>query len=99
MAHCYACKNKLETLSEDFETDFQYRKALWIGFHGAYGMFIESKTFTDSKETDVIKDASYEAVICEDCANDLCGKIDWMRELIQLNQPSDNTDNETNTPE
>lgn len=82
MTKCYACKNDLKP-ELDENTDYQFDNALWIGLFGGDGMFIEDKYYAGEKETDIINNASKEAVICHECAHDLCEKVEWLNKLIE----------------
>lgn len=67
--HCYACGATLESATGS-DTDCQFDNALDIRFLGGYGMFVDPI------------DTKYEAVICHDCAHELCDKIPWIHKLI-----------------
>lgn len=72
---CYACEVELEP-EGGFTTDYQFDNALWIGFHGGYGMFIDTM-----QRTEILK-AQEEAVICHECAHALCDKVPWISKLL-----------------
>jgi hypothetical protein len=80
---CASCGKTLASVFDDDanENDFQQSDALWIGFFGGYGMFIEEPDH-DRKATDHINDASYEAVICHDCAHKLCNENQWIAGML-----------------
>lgn len=114
--NCKGCGKKLEpefTFKGEAETEYQFDNALWLGFHGGYGMFTDFLDFptnmddaylTDSNGDllllggEVVLNAQYEpeyeeertlpgrpgieAVICHECAHDLCDKVQWIAELI-----------------
>jgi hypothetical protein len=62
---------------------YQLNNALWIGFHGTYGMFIEEREAQyEDKPTDVLKHADKEAVLCHDCATRLCYEEPWLFDLL-----------------
>ena len=40
--YCYACEAVLKPDSACPDTEYQFDNALWIGFHGGYGMFVDN---------------------------------------------------------
>lgn len=83
MTNCISCGEKLKSVFEDQDALYQFDNALWIGFYGGYGMFIESKEMNGiESSTNVLKSSDAEAVLCHDCAHDLCKKIPWIEKLI-----------------
>lgn len=83
MAVCASCKAELrpEFESQAETEDYQFDNALWIGFFGGYGMFVESPEVLDNP-AQMIRGASYEAVICHDCAHKLCVENPWIENLL-----------------
>lgn len=68
--HCQGCATRLVPgLRTD--TTYQFDNALWLQFDGGYGMFI-----------DPMAEESVRAVICHDCAHDLCDKVPWLAGLL-----------------
>lgn len=72
---CYACEVELEP-EGGLKTDYQFDNALWVGFHGGYGMFI------DPLQTSKVLKAQEEAVICHECAHKLCDEVPWIGKLL-----------------
>lgn len=71
--HCTACGKKLEPefSGPDFDpASEQWDNALEIQFNGGYGMFIDPF------------DRQYRAIICHECAHDLCDKVPWIGRLL-----------------
>lgn len=121
---CFACDTELSPDPSFPDAEYQFDNALWIGFHGGYGMFVdhlEAKLpnnsderwlrnsderdafglFCDFKLDDdgkLVDDPEwlptfnaermlpgqpdYEAVICHDCAHELCATIPWVERLL-----------------
>ena len=42
MQTCACCEQPMMELDDDRPTEYQYEDALWIGFHGGYGMFVDN---------------------------------------------------------
>ncbi len=114
--NCVACGAELLPEFEGKPTDYQLDNALWIGFFGGYGMFVDNLDATwpvNADESQWLRDddgvfilnegklidnpewspiyeearvlpgqPAYEAVICHDCAHDLCEKVPWIKQLI-----------------
>lgn len=70
--NCYACHALLRPDHANYGEDFQLENALWVEFKGAYGMFTESRGYGGPDP----------AVICHECAHDLCDKIPWALQLL-----------------
>jgi len=70
--HCYSCNKELHELFPGHITNYQFDNALWIEFHGGYGMFI-----------DPMFDEVPRALLCHECAHELCDKIPWIGNLIR----------------
>lgn len=78
---CYACGKELEA---DHDTDYQFDNALWIGFHGGYGMFTDLCDFPPYEhERKLPGRPDEEAVICHECAHALCDAVPWIAKLIE----------------
>ena len=69
-SNCYACDKLLSPVFEGHGYDNQCDNALEVEFFGGYGMFVDPI------------DDPYSAVICHECAHDLCDKIPWIKKLI-----------------
>lgn len=77
---CDACGEPLRLLSELPGADeYQFDNALWLGFHGGYGMFIDPVGHADTTLAGVDR----EAVLCHDCAHRLCAENPWLDRLLQ----------------
>jgi hypothetical protein len=68
--HCRGCAKRLEPEMR-MDTEYQFDTALWVEFDGGYGMFI-----------DPLEDGPIRAVICHECAHELCEKIPWVDALL-----------------
>jgi len=83
---CVACKKRLtlESIADDLGT-YQFDNALWICFHGGYGMFVDNlDEYSGGENTQPLPcHPDYQAVICHDCAHDLCEKVPWINDLIR----------------
>lgn len=112
---CVACGGELSPDNGSEPTSYQFENALWLGFHGGYGMFVDNLGATMPTNTDErwLRDDSgeyrlndgqpivnpdwkptygeprvlpgtpdYEAVICHECAHDLCEKVPWIKTLL-----------------
>jgi hypothetical protein len=81
---CIKCDAVLEPVGPS-DTNFQFENALWLGFFGGYGMFVESRIFVqdpnDMSEM-AIRGASYELVICHDCAHEFMDTNPWMKKVF-----------------
>jgi predicted heme/steroid binding protein len=86
-ARCVSCQKALqpEWVVQAKSCTYQFDNALWIAFHGGYGMFTDARLWHEGKDTPVLNStgADHEAVICHDCAHDLCEKMPWIGALIQ----------------
>lgn len=78
-----------------FDDFYQFDNALWIGFHGGYGMFTDNMEATLPHVLGVpANEATYdvkrklpgqpdhECVLCHDCAHEACDALPWMKRLI-----------------
>jgi hypothetical protein len=61
--HCYACGIRLES---DTDTNYQFDNALWIGFHGGYGMFVDACDFPTNTENQWLRDGNGEYLLGPD---------------------------------
>lgn len=82
---CIQCEQELESVFPDWyntTTDYQFDNALWLGFFGGYGMFVESPEYTGNNDS-TLSAVSYEAVLCHDCAHKLCETLPWVKKLLK----------------
>lgn len=77
--NCYSCGAELKPDVINLETNYQFENALWVGFFGGYGMFVDD---IDSAPS-TLEGAAHEAVICHECAHKLCDNNPWIERLIQ----------------
>ncbi len=71
ITHCTACGKELELEFPDLSPESeQYDNALEVRFDGGYGMFVDPI------------DEDYRAIICHECAHDLCDTVPWIGKLI-----------------
>lgn len=70
--NCVACGKNLINVFENVDQYEQYNNALWVEFTGGYGEFVDV----------LVTPNPYQAVICHECAHDLCDKIPWIGKLI-----------------
>ena len=112
--NCFACGKELEPDLAGIETNYQFDNALWLAFHGGYGMFVDNIEATmpyntadrwlqhedgayilDKNDEMIVNEnwkpafyeprvlgGDYEAVICHECAHELCAKVPWLYQLI-----------------
>ena len=85
----YSCTNCEAELTPEYkeDTEYQFDNALWLTFHGGYGMFVESRWLID--DSNVPNDhwaakcgSSYVAVICHECAHRLCEEFPGIKKLL-----------------
>lgn len=67
---CHACDAPMRPDHTNHADDYQLDNALWLEFNGGYGMFIDNY------------DERVKAVICHECAHDLCDQIPWIGKLL-----------------
>ncbi|HUD03326.1 MAG TPA: hypothetical protein VMR51_00845 [Patescibacteria group bacterium] len=93
---CFVCQKELvPEFPESFEKgSYQYKNALIVNMYGSYGMFVdqipqeyldEEDRFDPNKNIKTGLLGEYTAIICHDCAHDLCKKISWINKLIDPN--------------
>ena len=86
MTECINCGTTLQAVfkNEEETENYQFENALWIGFFGGYGMFVESRGVAGEPLSEILAEegASHEAVICHDCATDFCEKVPWLKKLL-----------------
>lgn len=73
ITHCSACGKELEPEFDGSDFDpasEQWENALEVQFNGGYGMFIDPI------------DEDYRAIICHECAHELCDKTPWIKKLL-----------------
>jgi hypothetical protein len=73
--HCYACG---KALVSDADTEYQFDNALWIGFHGGYGMFVDACDFPLNTEDRWLRDEDGEYQ--QDGDGKLLEDLDWVPE-------------------
>lgn len=73
--HCYACGAKL---TSDWDTDYQFDNALWIGLHGGYAMFVDACDFPTNTEDRWLRNPDGEYVLGPD--ERLVDNPDWVPE-------------------
>ena len=79
---CYACNVEL-TPDGNRDTDYQFANALWVDFDGGYGMFVDDiDSERPSKHTPYKDQKRDRAVICHDCAHELCATVPWIERLL-----------------
>jgi len=83
MTICVKCKTEL-VLDSGVQPDNQYAydNALWIAFHGGYGMFVDNIDATLDGNYGVIKGADYELVLCHECAHAFFDHNPWLTEIV-----------------
>ena len=88
--HCFACHKELKPVWPDVfhfnKKCTQYEDALIIDIDGGYGMFIDPILIDDMEPKEILYNGlienEYSAIICQDCAHDLCKQIPWMDRFI-----------------
>lgn len=92
LARCYSCQTVLEPVFPHSRTeagspndealeDEQWDNALVISLEGGYSMFIDPIN-PDRPDPTVGLLSNYRAVICHDCAHQLCAQVPWLGRLI-----------------
>ena len=81
--NCIACNAKLSSDIVDPGTEFQFDKALWVGFFGGYGMFVDDIDTPYKKSDSKLSGAAHEAVLCHECAHELCANNPWIKNLLE----------------
>jgi len=82
MAKCVNCSKLLEPVwgPNGVVTKYQFNDALWVGFFGGYGMFVDNMV---PDAPPILGNADYEAVLCHECAHELCDKVPWVKKLLE----------------
>lgn len=83
MTNCVSCSMELKSDSVDPTTEYQFDNALWIGFFGGYGMFVDDIDTEFGYKSPMLKGAAEEAVLCHDCAHQLCETVPWIKKLLR----------------
>ncbi len=75
---CAGCGTEMvgDLMPDGRGSRYQFDNALWIGFHGGYGMFIDPFGSTP------VLSAGQEAVVCHGCAHELCDAVGWIARLL-----------------
>jgi hypothetical protein len=84
---CKACEKELKPEFARDDTKYQFDNALWLGFFGGYGMFVDDL----ESEATTLNGAAYDAVLCHDCAHDLCEANPWMKKLLRPTESHSHT--------
>lgn len=81
---CVSCETELEPVWGAREDgDYQYSGALWVGLFGGYGMYVDNvDTQFDSASRVLQGRPDYEAVLCEQCADEFVANNPWVAKLI-----------------
>lgn len=84
-AQCTACKAPLVPVFDE-ETPYQFRDALWVGFHGGYAMFVDNldvnPLWGDPSSRVLPGPPDYEALLCKTCADALVSTVPWLLPLL-----------------
>lgn len=83
MTICVSCEKELAPESGNSETEYQFDNALWVGFFGGYGMFVDDIETEYGYSKPMLAGAAHEAVLCHDCAHKLCEANPWIEKLLQ----------------
>lgn len=92
--HCFACKKELVPVFLDLHEkgSVQYDNALIVNMAGGYGMFVDPLPQEWLFEEDRLDTSEWvqkgrldecTAIICHDCAHDLCEKVPWINSIIE----------------
>ena len=90
---CFVCQKELEPVFPNIfkKGSVQYNNALVVNMTGGYSMFVdplpqEWLDEEDKQDTgEWVKKGvleEYTAIICHECAHDLCDKVPWINKLI-----------------
>lgn len=82
---CAACESPLSPVfrHDTAPTSFQFADALWVGFFGGYGMYVDEMSEMPGANVDkVLPGADFEAVLCKDCADRLVDANPWLRKVM-----------------
>ncbi len=80
---CAACSKELVAESGNEDTEYQFDNALWLGFFGGYGMFVDDIETEFGYVTPTLAGSANEAVLCHECAHELCETVPWIGKLIK----------------
>lgn len=91
---CFVCQKELEPIFPDLfkKGSVQYNNALIVNMAGGYGMFVDPLPQEWLSKEDRLDTSEWvkkgrldecTAIICHDCAHDLCEKVPWMDSLIE----------------
>lgn len=81
--NCKACEKELPVNEWNKDTSYQFDNALWIGFFGGYGMFVDDIDTEFGYNKPTLSGAAYEAVLCHECAHELCETVPWIGKLLR----------------
>lgn len=74
--NCFKCDSELLPVHDS--TDYQFDNALWIGFFGGYGMFVDN---LDADHTPDLH-ADFQLVLCHDCAHTFMDENPFLKKLF-----------------
>lgn len=83
MTNCVNCSKELKAGSINPESNYQFDNALWVGFFGGYGMFVDDIETDFGHKKPMLEGAAEEAVLCHDCAHELCEQVPWIKRLLR----------------
>lgn len=83
MTNCFNCSAELKSDSVNPDTEYQFDNALWVGFFGGYGMFVDDIDVSWGGAPRMLAGAAEEAVICHECAHELCETVPWIKRLLR----------------
>lgn len=81
MKKCFRCGHDLAFQQNLEDTEYQFDNALWISFHGGYGMFVDQVMFDEFDPT-LPFEADYCFVLCHNCAHDFMDENPWLKNLF-----------------
>lgn len=80
---CTGCATLLTPVQGLDDTLYQFDNALWVGFYGGYGMFVDDLDTEWGLTRPTLPGAASEAVLCHSCAHQLCQAAPWLAKLLQ----------------
>ena len=86
---CVNCEQVLEKVfrHDVAPTFYQFQNALWIGFFGGYGMYVDELSDLPYGTERVLPGRpDFEAVLCGNCADELVKQHPWMQRLFTSGQ-------------